>query len=510
MKQILPFIPCHLIIALLSVSPWCHADLIEQGPKDSAPSGLWVGVARGDITPAVGIAHMVWGSANHVVAEDVDSAGMVVTAIVFANADQKFAMVSLDYIGADAPFIDAAIIRASVHTGIAPERILINATHTHSVPSIASNKGPRKVENRKALTQEIERYYAQMGDKIVGAIRQADSLLQPAHMHGGRGIGTININRRFRARDGEPPVVGLNPDGYVDRELVVFRVDDGQGNPLAILVNFQMHGTVLGSENRTISPDYIGGLRETVEDAFPGAYCLFFQGAAGDQAPVEGYSGDLAVAHRLGRILGHQVAAVAEQIETVDRQPTFEGYVESTAYQAKQYWRVKGPREASLGHISTVIDAPHRVYSDHEIEVLRVYAAQAELRLAATLESGDSSKINQANARLRRFTDLLKRFTAPPVTTPFKVEIQALRIGDLAVVAMPGEPFARIGADIKQQSPFAYTMFLGYTDGPADGGYIPTSEEFQRGGYEVESTAYGPGADQAIIEAGLDLLDRLK
>src|SRR5258708_35828322 len=177
----------------------------------------------------------------------------------------------------------------------------------------------------------LANYKASLVDKVVGAIQEASAHLQPAHLYGGRGVGTINIHRRVRAKDGMPAAVGRNPDGFVDGELVVARIDDAQGKPLAALVNFQCHGTVLAYENKLLSPDWVGMTRRVVEDALPGAKCLYFQGAAGNQGPIEGFTGDVEVAHRLGAIMGPQAAAVALGVAAVRRAPTISGCVESTA-----------------------------------------------------------------------------------------------------------------------------------------------------------------------------------
>ncbi|MCP5112868.1 MAG: hypothetical protein GY953_18740, partial [bacterium] len=313
-------------------------------------------------------------------------------------------------------------------------------------------------------------------DKIVGAIIEANGKLEPAHIHGGRGAGTININRRVRAQGDNPPAVGRNPKGFVDRELVVFRIDDAQGKPLAVLANFQCHGTVLAYENKFISPDWIGMTRKVVEQALPGARCLFFQGAAGNQGPIEGFTGDLSVAHRLGSTLGHQIAAVALGIETVRREPKFEGFVESTAYQAKQHWRVKGPRDVTLRFESTMVEVPRREYTAAEIGGMEKRLARAKDQLADARSASDAWKQHQAAARVRRFSDLLEKWKRPVDPSPLKVELQALRIGDLAIVAMPGEPFAEIGVAVKKASPFAFTMFCGYSDG-VGGDYMPTADE---------------------------------
>ncbi len=494
------------LLLLLTLFVPLAADVVEQGPKDSKPSGLQAGVARVDITPPVGIAQMNWGSQTHIEAVGIDPAGMVATALVLSQGGQKFTMVDIDRLFVNG--LEEAIDRASAKTGIPAAHIRLAATHTHAGAMVSPAKGPRGMD-LTPYVEMAERYREQLVDKIAGAIEAADRALEPAHIYGARGEGTININRRFRSRGDDPPAVGRNPDGFIDRELVVFRIDNAQGDPLAVLANFQCHGTVLAYENKYISPDWIGMTRKVVEQAFPGAHCLFFQGAAGNQGPIEGFTGDLEVPHRLGRTLGHQIAALALQIETVRREPTFEGFVESTAYQAKQHWRVKGPRDATLAFASKTVDVPRRTYSPSEIDSMATRLARAQKQLAEAENSGDAWKIAQAGARVRRFGDLLDKWKKPTEPGPLKVELQALRIGELALVAMPGEPFAEIGVAVKKGSPFAYTMFCGYSDGQG-GDYMPTADEYQHGGYEVERTLYNPGADEKVIAGALELLRSLR
>ncbi|HSG35471.1 MAG TPA: hypothetical protein VLA37_13115, partial [Sphingomonadaceae bacterium] len=312
-----------------------------------------------------------------------------------------------------------------------------------------------------------------------------------------------------RANGEDPPAVGRNPDGFVDRELLVVRIDDAKGNPLAAIVNFQCHGTVLAYENKYISPDWIGMTRKVVEQALPGAIALNFQGAAGNQGPIEGFTGDLNVPHRLGSILGHEAAAIALKVETVDRQPKFEGFVESTAYQAKQHWRVNGPRDATMKFATDVIDVPRREYTEEEITGMKNRIADAEAKLVTARTTNDPWKIHQGEARLRRFSDLLKQWQEPVDPTPAKIEVQILRIGDVAIVAMPGEPFGEIGQAVKRASPFKFTLFCGYSDG-VGGDYVPTEDEYRYGGYEVERTPYGLGADKKLIAGAIALFEKVK
>ena len=481
-------------------------DVVEQGPKDSKPSGLLAGVARADITPPVGIAHLNWGSQTHVTAVGIDPVGMLATALVISDGKQKFAIVDIDAGGVRG--YDRAIAAASKATGIPEQNIRLNATHTHAGPAFQASKGPVG-KDPAVFERVIAAHQTIVAEKILGAIIEADSKLRPVHAYGARGSGSININRRVRAIGDKPPAVGTNPDGYVDRELVVIRIDDADGKPYAILVNFQCHGTVLTFENKLISPDWIGMVRKTIEQAFPGALALYLQGAAGNQGPIEGGTGDLRVAHRLGSALGLQAAALAMQIETTRREPRMEGYVESTAFAARQPWRVVGPRDATLKFVTKAVELPRRTWTPAEIDRMSTQVANAKKQVAEATQRGDAWQKHQAEARLRRDSDLLTKWTRPTDSSPIKVDVQILRIGDVAIVSMPGEPFAEIGAAIKKASPFAYTMFCGYSSGTG-GGYMPVESEFAHAGYEVEMTPYGIKAAEKLIRETVDLYKRVQ
>lgn len=495
----------------LFIAPWlialpANADLREQGPANSPPSGLLAGVARADISPPSGIAHLNWGSQTHVEAIGIDPAGMFATALVLSDGKQKFVMVDVDRLSVRG--LEPARKKASLMTGIPEAHIRITATHTHAGPAYQEEKGPLNKDPSKYLPV-IEAYEQALIDKIAGVIWEANSKLRAVHAWGARGTGTININRRVRQQGENPPAVGTNPDGFVDRDLVVIRIDDGEGNPYAVLVNFQCHGTVLTYENRYISPDWIGMTRKVIESALPGATALFFQGAAGNQGPVEGGTGDLAVAHRLGSILGHQAAALALQIDTVHREPRLEGFVESTAFAAKQPWRVKGPRDATLRFLSREFQLPPRRYTAEEIAHMERQMARAAEQVKAAAARGDAWEKHQAEARHRRFADLLKKWKRPYDPAPIPVDVQILRIGDMAIVAMPGEPFAEIGAAVKKGSPFPITMFCGYSTGRG-GDYMPVESEYAHGGYEVERSPYGAGAAEKLIRETIALFQEVQ
>jgi len=485
------------------------ADAVEQGVKDSKPSGLLAGVSKVNIDPAVGIPHMNWGSATHLVTKGNDPVGLYLRVLVLSDGKMKFVLVDTDTPVANS---ERALQRASELTGIPVEHMRIGSCHTHAGPALNRSKGPAGVD-MTPYQQMIEAHQAVVADKLVGAIVEANSRLRPAHANGMTGTGSININRRFRGSgtDDGPPAVGLNPNEFVDRELPVIRIDDAEGNPYAVLVNFQAHGTVLGFENQIASADWPGAMRKTVEESLPGATCLFFQGAAGNQGPVEGFSGDLSVAHRLGKILGHEAAALALRIWTVRREPRFEGYVESTALQARQPYRVLGPYDSTMRYASKILDLPRRVYTKADIDRMERLTASAAKALEEVKKKPGATpwEISQAAARHRRWADLLARYKSSADRTPVRLEVAVLRIGDMALVMTNGELFAEIGAAVKKASPFRVTMFCGYGN-RTGGGYMPIKSEYAFGSYEVDMTPYAPEAADKVIEESIALLKSVR
>jgi hypothetical protein len=497
------------LAAAFALAQTVPADLVEQGVKDSKPSGLLAGVAKANIEPAIGIPHQNWGSATHIVARAIDPAGMFIRALVLSDGKQKFVLVDVD--AGDVDGYDEAVKHASSVTGIPAEHIRLGASHTHAGPSLSRGKGPVGADLSQ-YEQMMRTHQAVVADKLAGVIVEANSVLRPVHAYGMVGAGSININRRFRGsgNDDGPPAVGLNFEGFVDRELPVIRIDDARGNPYAVLVNFQAHGTVLAYENQVVSPDWIGSMRNTVEASLPGATCLYFQGAAGNQGPMEGYSGDLELAHHLGAILGHEAAALALRISTVRREPRFEGYVESTALQAKQPYRVLGPHDATLKYASKILALPRRTYTKADIDRMTRLTADAENKIAVVKQAGGSEwEQSQAAARRRRWANLLERYKQPANPEPVRLEVAVLRIGDMALVLTNGELFSEIGAAVKKASPFKVTMFCGYGNHPG-AGYMPIRSEYAFGSYEVDGTSYGPGAAENVIVEAIALLKSVR
>ena len=106
-------------------------------------------------------------------------------------------------------------------------------------------------------------------------------------------------------------MIGENPEGPVDHDVGVIRIDDLSGKPIATVMTAAAHTIVLCPRTSQLSPDYVGPAREIVERA-TGALSLFFQGAAGNVSPRCGIgSGGPAQfddLHRIGAMLGGRLS----------------------------------------------------------------------------------------------------------------------------------------------------------------------------------------------------------
>ena len=494
---------------------------IPCSAANAEPSGLLAGIARADITPPVGTPSMQIGGQMHVHSTGNDPIGMSATALVLRHEDDSFVRVSVDLVGVPQRLVDAMIEEASRQTGVDRSRIVISSTHTHAGISFPFSEtymgrtGPVGVD-AAALIGEAQRYAQRVAPAVVSAIGEAAKNVQPAHMYGKVGKGSVAINRRYRGDESSGMVrkgIGPNPDGFVDHDLVVLRLDDRDG----ALVNYQAHPTVLWHSNTITSADYPGVVRKVIEDAYPTLTAQFVQGAAGNQGTKHQYESTLSAVERVGSILGHEATALIADIDTVRCRYRPNEYIESNALAVITIPAGSEARDQSMDFAQQVVSLPRRVRTPDEINGLSqsVDDARAEVELLRRTKL-DSLDYYQAQAKLRRLSNLLNLWTSKSEDQPV-MTISALRVGETAMVFWPVEMFSEIGARIKEQSPFPITMISGYSrvyndrsDNAGGNSYVPNDEEVGLGGYEVDASVYGAGSEQLIVNTAVRLLERLE
>jgi neutral ceramidase len=237
---------CVLLFIVASAS---HADALKAG------------AARIDITPPVGFP--MWGYAARKDAPSVKVRDLLhARAVVLAVGKNKMALVSLD-LGRAPTRQSMANIRKQLKDATQIDTIFLVATHTHHGPVLELDDWPTK---EKPYVRTLE-------DKIVKVITEANKNLQPARLGIGGYETPFNRNRHSK-----------RPDRPLDKEMIVVRLDDAAGKPIAHLVNFAAHPTMLPLRPYEFSPDYPGFLAQYVEKEL-GGQCLFLQGAAGDLSP---------------------------------------------------------------------------------------------------------------------------------------------------------------------------------------------------------------------------------
>lgn len=460
---------------------------------------LYAGVARCDITPPIGIAHGNWSAQIHERAEGIDLP-LACTALAASDGQQEVIIAEWELLyPPDGPWLSQARKRITALTGVPSDHIRLSATHTHAGPSLT----PPWFQGGAEM---IAPYIASLTDRLAGTCWAAHSALRPARVGGGAGSCAVNANRRLPWRP-QRPLMAPNRDGFTDHQVGVIRIDDAaNGEPIAILVNYAAHPTIMAWDNRLLSPDYPGTVRRTVE-SWLGGLCLFLQGAAGNQDTVRDYACRREDARWVGRQIGLEAARVAELIQTQPTRVEIGARVESSWTMGVAERFADGEPDGVVRCISRNVSLPvwkHDPPSESEIaRVEELTRELAELRV----QNAPAVTIREANMRVRRAVldmDIVCRRSQGDQLT---IEFQAMRLGPTAFVGIPVEPFAELGVAVKARSPFATTFFSGYTNGVA--AYMPTADAYAEGGYEVWMTPFAPEAAEVTIQESIALLEAL-
>jgi hypothetical protein len=463
-----------------------------------AHEGFRAGVGRVCITPPLTAIHAAWGAQVHTLPAGVET-DLWATVLVAADSARTVALVDLDLVIISRDESEAIRQEVARHTGIPPEDVRVSVTHNHAGPP------PSTWDWAADGGQELRQYYAILPALVGGAARLACQDLGAARLGVGNGESGVAVNRRETAPNGRL-VTGVNPEGCTDPQVLVVRIDHEDGRPLAAIVGYTMHATTLGPGNQLISADWPGHMKRTVE-AVTGATCLFIQGAAGNIGPgPEGFTDDVRVACKLGAQIGCEAARVFHEMS-----------VPSVTFRHERIWESGaslGMWNASLADENPVVvrAATHNVHlpvrpqpSVAEAES-SVSAAQHELQRLRDMNA-PFTEVENAMFIAKRANMALSRARTYAGHDTFPVVLHLLQIGPAVLAGLEGEPFVETGLAVKERSPFPATWFGGYTGGWA--GYIPTREEFARGGYEVETSPFAIDAAEVVIKDVVRALDEL-
>ena len=432
-------------------------------------SNLLGGVAVGDITPHLGVS-MGGYWLRPSVAQGVHDR-LYVRAVVWSDGPNRTAMVVLDLVALHRD--DVAMLRRRIAdtSGISPQATLICCTHTHS--------GPLTYPYRGMGSMDAD-YMTLLADRVAQCVQNAHDKLEGVTLSYATVPFQLGYNRRsFAHQDSEAPLVG---------QLHAVRMD-GAAGPIASIFSHACHPVVLGAENCEISADFPGVAVSYLESK-TGVPAIFLNGACGDVNPRI-TNGTFADVRELGESLGQvverslatSVPVSADQVAAVRRIVTLE------------LLPPPGRLFCETIHGVTWLKGVYRRYRPGRRSRSRYLVAHADLEWIRA-------------ARRWRSQGGQPRYR--------ECEIQGIRLGGLLFLGFEGELFARYQLDIERESPFQPTIVCGFANGCV--GYLPTSDEYPSGGYEIDQAykVYGevqmfkPESEQAIRLGARQVLAALK
>ena len=444
---------------------------------------LNAGVARISITPPLGL--RMQGAMRRVEGAEGIESNLIATALVLADNDNKIVILDCDLIGFDPPLAEEIRTKIGERVGVVSTDVLLGATHTHNGPCTARGNlgGSHDIPVRDGEIAELDTYIENLVRQLVGLAEMADTGRQPVRVGAGHGKASVAINREeIDVEDGKV-LVGRNPEGVTDHSVDVLRVDDLEGDPVAVIVGYAAHPVVMGYFQLLYSQDYPGVVRRIVEDA-TGATCLFLTGAAGNQACWSFLQSDWGEQQRMGGRIGSAALNAFFRIETRPHEDVRERGMSLSLIALYHKEFHEGPTHEIFRTAHGV--AKVKLQTLPSLDKAETQLAQATALLKEYEDAGESTvKTVPQKLEVRWAQGVVDKIKAGELENTLEYPITGYRIDDFVLLSMPGEPFVEIQLGAKARSKARHTMFAGYANGLI--AYIPVAKTIQQGGMSVSS-----------------------
>lgn len=377
-------------------------------------------------------------------------------ALALEDADgERLVLVTLDLIGVPRALRDHVARQALKKYKLAPAALLLNASHTHCGPVL--RVGPSVIYDLSdEQGKQLDAYFAVLKDQLVALIGQALDGLAPARLGYSHARAGFAMNRRLPTEKGYQN--SPHPDGPVDHDVPVLRVEGADGKLRAVLFGYACHNTTL-SFNRFCG-DYAGFAQQYVEAAHPGATALFLEGCGGDQNPYP--RGKLEQAQQHGQALANAVEAAL----------------------LPKPRPIRGPLRTALAEVTLDFVPPA---GRDELLQLRQSRNRYDQR-KATLLLGELEKTGR-------------------IRSTYAYPVQVVRFGgDLTLVALAGETVVDYSLRLKRELTATPLWVAGYSNDVF--GYVPSLRVLKEGGYEagdafrysVLAGPFTPSVEERIVD----------
>jgi neutral ceramidase len=332
-------------------------------------------------------------------------------------------LVTADLLGVTARITDRVASAVRRLHGVERADILFNASHTHCGP-VVDEQLSVAYDLTPAQWDDIRAYTARLGDTLITLVGQALANVKPARVGYGRGQASFAANRR----------VAFTPDGPVDHDVPVLRVDGPGREPLAIVFGYACHNTTLQDTFVQYHGDYAGVAQSILEVRHPGTTALFVAGCGADANPKPRGTIELVQAHG---------AALADAVERVLPATTSVTHAVRTAYDTVELPFAR----------DEVRERWHKALDIDPVYLRRHAALMAALARDGHLPSSQA--------------DPVQVWTFGP---------------DLTLVALGGEVVVDYAVRLARELPGRRLWVAGYSNDVF--GYVPSRRVLREGGYE--------------------------
>jgi len=456
-------------IGVGSLSVGCLLTLRAQAQEGS--TGVWkAGVASVVITPDQPMWMAGYASRTNV-SQGKTTELYAKTLALEDSASNRLVIVTVDLIGVPRSLRDAVERSAISDHGLRREQLLMNCSHTHSGPEFRIQPGPQDwaMFGKDGIrgAKSADTYGVELRERIREGIRRAIEMMAPVQLNYQHARCGFAMNRRTPTPAGYDNFP--NPDGPVDHDVPVLRVNRPDGQLLAVLFGYACHNTTTALYQ--FSGDYAGFAQREIESAHPGAVALFLQGCGGDQNPYPRGTIELAQIH------GRNLATAVEAALQTKARP------------------LPGGLRSAFGEVD--LDYAPR-------------PSRAEFE-GRTLTNGPAAD------HARRMLDRLANEKTLPGRYPYPVQV--IQFGqELTLIALAGETCVDYSHRLKQELSGATALWVaGYCNDVM--AYIPSARLLGEGGYEPYSSMFyseihpGPWAptlEERIIKKVHELHRRLQ
>jgi len=452
--------------------------------------GLHVGTSAIDISPTVFPMQLRSGKSDHV------HDPLHVRAIAFQNGEGRAVLALVDAIGVGREMTDEAKAAVATKTGWKVEEMLVSGTHTHTAPK-GGDTSPGRIAYEQRRKEGLEE-----------ALTKAIQSLEPAKVGYASDEEPSEVyNRRYYLKPGtmDPNPLGgldqvrtnaprgnlLKPAGPTDPEVSVVDVRNRKGKALGLIANYSLH--------------YVGGIPRVYEDEreigmasadYYGEFARIMPYRLGGSKPPEnfvammtnGTSGDI---NNIDFYSKRAPRAPFEQIRVVANKT------------ADAAWR-------ATKKIETYNENPLVAMRQREVVLNYRIPGEEDLKKALELMKLSSKERNEINKRSSSVATRTIEYSDPDFIKTEPVIIQAIRIGDQAIVSLPFEVLVEIGLEIKAKSPFPDTFTISLANGGY--GYLPPPNQHKLGGYEtwLGTSKFEEESSDILTKQLLEMLGELK